>query len=76
MTYRAMILTVAMLVTAGAAAQDESAPPDFGALDTNADGLISPAEADADARVAAAFPEADVNRDGYLSAEEFADMWG
>jgi len=65
-----------MLVAAVAFAQSESGgEPSFSVLDTNADGHISPVEAEADPRVAAGFQKADTDRDGYLSLKEFVAMW-
>ena len=43
----------------------------FRKLDTDHDGRISALEANQNPRVAAAFPMADRDRDGYLSREEF-----
>jgi EF hand len=43
----------------------------FRKLDTDHDGRISALEANADPRVAALFPMADKDKDGYLSKEEF-----
>jgi len=64
-----------MLVAAVAFAQLESGEPSFSVLDANADGLLSPVEAEADPRVAAGFQKADTDRDGYLSLKEFVTMW-
>ena len=43
----------------------------FSKLDTDHDGRISALEANANPRVAALFPMADKDKDGYLSKEEF-----
>ncbi len=43
----------------------------FDRLDTNADGLITSEEAQADADVIAAFGELDVNGDGFLTLAEY-----
>ena len=67
---------LALLLFAGiVAAQSESTAPSFAALDADADGRISAAEAQADQRVVERFREADLDRDGYLSAEEFKAAW-
>lgn len=68
------IFSLALLAMA-APALSASDVPSFSMLDANSDGLISHDEARADERVAAAFAEADQDRDGYLSAEEFAAIW-
>ena len=44
----------------------------FRKLDTDHDGRISALEANENPRIAAVFPMADKDRDGYLSKEEFA----
>lgn len=46
----------------------------FRRLDTDHDGRISALEANANPKVAARFLEADRNRDGYLSPEEFRTL--
>ncbi len=46
----------------------------FRKLDTDHDGRISALEANANPKVAARFLEADKNRDGYLSLEEFRSL--
>jgi len=56
-------------------ALSESEAPSFALLDANRDGLISRDEARADERVAAGFADADKDRDGYLTTEEFATIW-
>ena len=68
------IMLLALLAMA-TPALSESEVPSFAMLDANYDGLISRDEARADERVAAGFAEADQDRDGYLSAEEFAAKW-
>ena len=62
-----------MLVAGTGFAQSDG--PSFGQLDANADGRISRDEAQIDARVAERFQDADADRDGYLSLEEFAAIW-
>ncbi len=46
----------------------------FRQLDTDHDGRISALEANANPKVAARFLEADRNRDGYLSPQEFKSL--
>lgn len=68
--------TLILMMAAGMAfAQSDSDAPSFVQLDVNADGRISMEEAKADARVAERFPEADKDRDGHLSLEEFTAIW-
>lgn len=45
----------------------------FKKLDADSDGLISIAEAAADADVSSQFATLDANKDGFLSPEEFAN---
>ncbi|MEM8984634.1 MAG: hypothetical protein AAGC71_16595 [Pseudomonadota bacterium] len=71
---KVMTLLLFTLVTATAFAQSDSPPPSFAALDTDADGRISKAEAKVDSRVANVFATLDKNQDGYLSPAEFAAM--
>ncbi len=75
-----LMLIVAALACGSAFAQDEApaAPtPDpstssiFMQLDTDKDGRISAAEAQASAVVTRSFPQADADHDGTLSREEF-----
>ena len=63
------------LIALASPAQSESGAPSFAVLDANQDGMVSRDEARADERVAAGFAEADQDRDGYLSPEEFAAKW-
>ena len=63
------------LVAMATPALSQSDVPNFKMLDANRDGLISRDEARADERVAAGFEDADQDRDGYVSAEEFAAKW-
>ena len=60
------------LIAVATPALSQSDALTFELLDANGDGLISRDEARADERVAAGFEEADQDRDGYVSAEEFA----
>ena len=64
-----------MLIAGSAFAQSGSDAPSFTQIDANADGRISTEEARADARVAERFQDADTDRDGYLSLEEFSAVW-
>ncbi len=45
--------------------------PKFAELDTNEDGRLSVEEASADPSIASRFAQADLDRSGYLSREEF-----
>ena len=68
--------TLMLMLTAGTVfAQSGSDAPSFMQIDANADGRISKEEARADARVAERFQEADTDRDGHLSLEEFSAIW-
>lgn len=46
----------------------------FAKLDADTDGRVSAIEAANDTKVAAAFTATDVDKDGYLSKEEFASL--
>lgn len=63
-----------MLFTGTVLAQSEG-NPSFAELDVDEDNRVSMDEAQADSRVAARFEEADTDRDGYLSLEEFISVW-
>ncbi|MEM7504080.1 MAG: hypothetical protein AAF417_18710 [Pseudomonadota bacterium] len=70
------LFTVVLLSLAGLAmAQSAPEEPGFLQLDIDADGRLSKNEAQADARVAEKFDEADKDRDGYLNLQEFAEIW-
>lgn len=58
---------LALLFTSGVAI----AQAQFGDLDANGDGNISPEEASADAALTEKFSAADANGDGMVSAEEY-----
>ena len=67
--------TVALLLVAATASAQSERNPSFVTLDVDEDNRISREEAQADAQVAARFEEADTDRDGYLSLEEFVAVW-
>lgn len=68
--------TLILMLAAGTAlAQSDTEQPNFIQLDTDSDGRISKEEAKADSRVAKRFQEADANGDGYLTLDEFSDIW-
>ncbi|WP_340678688.1 hypothetical protein [Paraglaciecola sp.] len=69
MMKKLLILGLCVLASTAALADDEL----FMTLDADSDGLISISEAAVDSDVSAHFAELDVNTDGYLSAEEFAN---
>ncbi len=70
------LVTIALFSLGGLAmAQSESEEPGFLQLDIDADGRLSKNEAQADARVAEKFDEADKDRDGYLNVQEFTAIW-
>lgn len=70
------LMTLVLFSFAGLAmAQSAPEEPGFLQLDVDADGRLSKTEAQADARVAEKFEEADENRDGYLSVQEFTAIW-
>ncbi len=52
----------------------ESVTPSFSKLDADGDGRISAIEAANNSKVAAGFTAADVNKDGYLSKAEYAQL--
>ena len=64
-----------VLLTMATPALSQPNVPNFEKLDANLDGRTSRDEARADERVAAGFADADKDRDGYLSVEEFAAKW-
>lgn len=64
-----------LVMTGAAAAQSGPDAPSFAQLDANQDGRISAEEARADERVVERFLDADSDRDGYLSVEEFTAVW-
>jgi len=68
-------LFLSSLIAMAAPALAQADRPSFAKLDANYDGLISRDEAQANERVAAGFDDADQDRDGSLSVEEFAAMW-
>ena len=73
---RALRNTLILMFLAGAAlAQAESDKPNFIQLDADGDGRLSKTEAKADTRVAKRFDEADTDRDGYLTLQEFSAIW-
>lgn len=73
-------LLVLLLLSAGVAAQQPVADPDFTRLDSNGDGLISWPEYAARNPVSGRinprriFDNVDTNRDGYIDPAEFAAM--
>ncbi len=71
----ATTIFILSLIALASPALSESDIPSFAVLDSNQDGLISRDEARANERVAAEFANADQDRDGYLTPEEFAAMW-
>ena len=58
----------------GSSAGAEAMTPSFTRMDADADGRVSAIEAANNSRVAAGFTAADVNKDGYLSKEEYAQL--
>lgn len=66
---------ILMLAAGSALAKSDTEQPNFIQLDTDSDGRISKEEAKADSRVAKRFQEADANGDGYLTLDEFSDIW-
>ncbi|WP_340678691.1 hypothetical protein [Paraglaciecola sp.] len=64
-----LILGLCVLASTSVFADEEL----FITLDADGDSLISISEAAVDADVSAQFSELDANKDGYLSAEEFAN---
>ena len=62
------------LCTSAAYADKESIERYFHALDLNGDGYVSLSEAAGDPVVVSRFDKADRNRDGKLSAKEFANL--
>ena len=66
---------ILMLAAGSALAQSDTERPNFIQLDIDSDGRISKEEAKADSRVAKRFKEADANGDGYLTLDEFSDIW-
>lgn len=67
--------TVILLLVAATATAQSEGNPSFVTLDVDEDNRISKDEAQADAQVAERFDEADTDRDGYLSLEEFVAVW-
>src|SRR3954464_7584610 len=68
-------LALALFVLAcGAQAADNGTEAYFRSLDLDGDGYVSLAEAAGDAVVVTRFDRADRNRDGKLSAKEFANL--
>lgn len=74
---------LALVASAAAVAQDEdnsrvaaaeAEMPTFTKLDADTDGRVSAIEAANNSRVAAGFTSADVNKDGYLSKAEYAQL--
>lgn len=65
---------LALLVAVPLAAAQQATSKSFRDLDVDNDGRISLAEAEKDADVSRAFLSADVNKDGYLSREEFGRL--
>jgi len=49
-------------------------PASFSKLDADGDGRVSAIEAANDTKIAAAFTDADTDKDGYLSQEEFSQI--
>ena len=64
-----LILGLCVLASTAVLADEEL----FMNLDADSDGLISIAEAAVDSDVSAQFAELDINKDGYLSPEEFTN---
>jgi Ca2+-binding EF-hand superfamily protein len=71
MRYLALALCV---LACGAQAADNGTEAYFRSLDLDGDGYVSLAEAAGDAVVVNRFDRADRNRDGKLSAKEFANL--
>jgi hyperosmotically inducible protein len=69
--HRFMMLTLAGMLSAGAAGQALAATADFKAYDRNGDGTISLEEYQAQGGQAQTFHEGDANRDNSLSPDEF-----
>lgn len=69
-----LILSIGLVLATPALAQDAALV--FTALDANHDGKISKAEAQKNAAVAQMFDQADKNKDGFLSKEEFMAAFG
>lgn len=66
--YKTLITALALSLAWQLAVAEASG---FDRLDTNADGLITSEEAQADADVIEAFGELDVNGDGFLTLAEY-----
>jgi len=68
------LMSWSSLVLAGDAAVAMKPVTSFGYLDTDKDARISPHEAKVDYVVREEFERADVDKDGFLSKEEFATL--
>lgn len=71
---RRYLIVLAFMAATPALAQDAGLV--FAALDTNKDGKVSQAEAQRNTLVSRGFADADKNRDGFLSKDEFTDAFG
>jgi len=69
-----LILGIGLALATPALAQDAALV--FAALDANHDGKVTKAEAQKNAAVAQMFDQADKNKDGSLSKEEFQAAFG
>jgi Ca2+-binding EF-hand superfamily protein len=74
MKVKGLALLVALVIGAGALAQQARDSSSFDALDKDKDGVITASEARADPAVASRFAAADKNQDGYLSRAEFNEL--
>lgn len=69
-----LVLSIGLALATPALAQDAALV--FAALDANHDGKVTKAEAQKNAAVAQMFDQADKNKDGSLSKEEFQAAFG
>jgi hypothetical protein len=68
----ALLILIPVTVAGPALAEENVQLKDFGTLDTDKDGKISGGEAQADTTLAEAFVQADRNKDGALTQQEYA----
>jgi Ca2+-binding EF-hand superfamily protein len=71
-----LVLSIGLVVTASAPALAQDAALVFTALDANHDGKVTQAEAQKNPAVMQMFAQADKNKDGSLSKEEFQAAFG